>query len=106
MNPGTDNFSIVTPDNISSVSNEEVVLDFTVTKKDSATYIWVLRTSGGDGTFYNSRTIQKVSWPSITLSIPIMDRNLNWIPWIIPCVINGKNVITSDNQDNYFTLEY
>jgi hypothetical protein len=35
-----------------------------------------------------------------------MDRNLNWIPWIIPSVINGKNVITSDNQDSYFTLEY
>jgi hypothetical protein len=94
------------PDNISSVSNEGVVLDFTVTKKESSTYIWVLRTSGGDGTFYKSRTIQKVSWPSLTLSTPIMDRNLNWIPWIIPSVINGKNVITSDNQDSYFTLEY
>ena len=106
INPGTDNFSNVMPDNISSVSNEGVVLDFTVTKKESSTYIWVLRTSGGDGTFYKSRTIQKVSWPSLTLSTPIMDRNLNWIPWIIPSVINGKNVITSDNQDSYFTLEY
>ena len=106
INPGTDNFSNVTPDNISSVSNEGVVLDFTVTKKESSTYIWVLRTSGGDGTFYKSRTIQKVSWPSLTLSTLIIDRNLRWIPWIIPSVIDGKNVITSDNQDYYFTLEY
>jgi hypothetical protein len=106
INPGTDNFSNVTPDNISSVSNEGVVLDFTVTKKESSTYIWVLRTSGGDGTFYKSRTIQKVSWPSLTLSTLIIDRNLRWIPWIIPSVIDGKNVITSDNQDFYFTLEY
>jgi hypothetical protein len=106
LNPGNDNFSSVIPDNISAISNEGVVLDFTVTKKNSSTYIWILRTSGGDGTFYKSRTIQKVSWPSLNSSTPVMDRNLNWIPWIIPSVIDGKNVITSDNKDNYFTLEY
>ena len=106
LNPGNDNFSSVIPDNISSISNEGVVLDFTVTKNNSLTNIWVLRTSGGDGTFYKSRTIQKVSWPSLNSSTPVMDRNLNWIPWIIPSVIDGKNVITSDNKDNYFTLEY
>ena len=108
LNPGNDNFSSVIPDNISSISNEGVVLDFTVTKNNSLTNIWVLRTSGGDDPvpFYKGRTIQKVSWPSLNSSTPVMDRNLNWIPWIIPSVIDGKNVITSDNKDNYFTLEY
>ena len=106
LNPGNDNFSSVIPDNISAISNEGVVLDFTVTKKNSSTNIWILRTSGGDGTFYQSRTIQKVSWPTLSSSTLVKDRNLHWIPWIIPSVIDGKNVITSDNKDNYFTLEY
>ena len=106
LNPGNDNFSSVNPDNITAITNEGVVLDFTVTKNNSTTNIWVLRTSGGDGTFYQSRTIQKVSWPSLNSSTPVLDRSLNWIPWIIPSVIDGKNVITSDNKDNYFTLEY
>ena len=106
LNPGNDNFSSVNPDNITAITNEGVVLDFTVTKNNSTTNIWVLRTSGGDGTFYQRRTIQKVSWPSLNYSTPVLDRSLNWIPWIIPSVIDGKNVITSDNKDNYFTLEY
>ena len=106
LNPGNDNFSSVIPDNISAISNEGVVLDFTVTKKNSSTNIWILRTSGGDGTFYQSRTIQRVSWPTLSSSTLVKDRNLHWIPWIIPSVIDGKNVITSDNKDNYFTLEY
>ena len=105
LNPGNDNFSSVIPDNISSISNEGEVLDFTVTKNNSLTNIWVLRTSGGDGTFYNVGQFKRFLGP-LNSSTPVMDRNLNWIPWIIPSVIDGKNVITSDNKDNYFTLEY
>ena len=106
LNTVNDNFSSVIPDNITTIINEGVVIDFTVTKNNSSTNIWVLRTSGGDGTFYKSRTIQKVSWPSLNFSISVMDRNLNWIPWIINSVNDGKNIIISDNKDNYFTLEY
>ena len=104
LNPVNDNFPSVIPD-ISAISNEGVVLDFTVTKKFINKYLDP-KNFRGDGTFYQSRTIQKVSWPTLSSSTLVKDRNLHWIPWIIPSVIDGKNVITSDNKDNYFTLEY
>lgn len=45
-----------------AVANEGVVLDFTVLDADGdgANEIYVVRTSGGDGTFYQSRTVQRV----------------------------------------------
>ena len=105
-NPGNDNFSQVDPINLPSVVNEGVILDFIFTQNDSSSFLWVLRTSGGDGTFYKSRTIQKIEWPNLNSSTPVLDRNLKWIPWIIPSKINGKDVITSDNSYYNFTIEY
>jgi len=97
LNPGSSNFKSVTPITIPSVSNEGVVLDFVVTRTGSTRALWVLRTSGGDGTFYQSRTIQKVLWPSLTSTIPLLERSAQWFQWIIPTTVNGEMVIASDN---------
>jgi hypothetical protein len=75
-----------------------VVLDFTVTGTGGGRALWLLRTSGGDGTFYQSRVLQKVEYPSLASSVVLSERPAPWIPWVIPAVVSGANVITSDNR--------
>lgn len=101
INPGSNNFSAVTPMTIPSVPNEGVVLDFSVTGSGANRTVWVVRTSGGDGTFYQSRTVQKVSYPSLTSSVVLQQRPATWIRWLVPATVNGTSVVVSDDgSDN------
>lgn len=61
LNPGNNDFSEVAPTLVPAVPNEGVVLDFTLTGTGAMRTLWVVRTSGEDGTFYQSRTIRE--WP-------------------------------------------
>lgn len=97
LNPGSYNFTSATPITVPAVANEGVVLDFVVTGAASTRTLWVLRSSGGDGTFYKSRTIQKVRWPSMASTTPLMERPAQWFQWIIPATVNGVNVIVSED---------
>ena len=97
INPGTNVFTSVTPAVVPAVANEGVVLDFTLTGTGSTRTLWVLRTSGNDGTFYQGRTVQKVAYPSMSATVPLNDRTLPWIPWLIPATVGGAAVVTSDN---------
>ena len=97
LNPGTSNFSGVLPSTIPAVAGEGVVLDFTVTGSGSSRALWVLRTSGGDGTFYQSRTVQRVSWPSLSSSVPLQQRPGAWFQWLIPASVNGQSVVASED---------
>lgn len=97
INPGTNNFVAVTPAIVPSVPNEGVVLDFTVTGTGSTRALWVLRTSGGDGTFYQSKVLQKVTWPGLASSVMLNTRPAQWIPWLVPATVNGVSVVASDN---------
>lgn len=104
-NMGDYQFDTVTPIDIPAVENEGVVLDFTVTVDGGQVNIWVNRTSGGDGTFYQSLTVQKFSWPQGESEVVFTERPKNWTPWLIPAVINGENVITSDRaSDNLLII--
>jgi hypothetical protein len=104
-NMGDYQFDTVTPIGIPAVANEGVVLDFTVTVDDSQVNIWVNRTSGGDGTFYQSLTVQKFSWPQRESEVVFTERPKNWTPWLIPAVVNGENVITTDRaSDNLLII--
>lgn len=97
LNPGSYNFTSATPITVPSISNEGVVLDFAVTGTASTRSLWVLRTSGGDGTFYQSRTVQKVLWPSLVSTTPLLQRPAQWFQWIIPTMVNGQSVIVSED---------
>jgi hypothetical protein len=97
INPGTNVFTSVTAAVVPPVTNEGVVLDFTLTGTGSTRTLWVLRTSGNDGTFYQGRALQKVAYPSMSASLPLNDRTLPWIPWLIPATVGGAAVVTSDN---------
>ncbi|WP_281915941.1 FG-GAP repeat domain-containing protein [Caldimonas thermodepolymerans] len=99
LNPGNYDFRNVTPVKIPKVANEGVVLDFAVTGTGASRTLWVLRTSGGDGTFYKSRTVQKVTWPGLVSSTPLLERDpgKQWFQWILPATLNGQAVITSED---------
>jgi hypothetical protein len=79
------------------VAGEGVVLDFAVTGTGATRSLWALRTSGGDGTFYQSRTIQKITWPGLVSTTPLLQRNAQWFAWLIPAVVNGRAVMTSED---------
>lgn len=97
LNPGSSDFTSVKPITVPPVPNDGVVLDFVLTGAGSTRSLWLLRTSGGDGTFYQGRTIQRVSWPSLSSTVPLRDRAAQWFPWIIPTMLNGQSVISSDD---------
>lgn len=104
LNPGNNIFEGVTPIAIPAVQNEGVVLDFVATGTGVGRVLWVLRTSGGDGTFYQSRVIQKVTLSSLTSTLALYQRPGSWVPWIIPTIIGGQNVITTDNASDAVSL--
>lgn len=97
LNPGSSNFASVTPITVPTVQNEGVVLDFAMTGSASTRTLWILRTSGGDGTFYQSRTIQRVMWPSMSSTTPLLERAAQWFQWIIPTTASGQSVIASED---------
>ena len=105
LNPGANNFSGVVASVVPAVPNQGVVLDFTITGSGASRALWVLRTSGGDGSFYQSKVVQKVQFPSLASSVVLSQQPAEWIiPWLIPAVVNGVNVITSDNLDDAVLL--
>lgn len=97
LNPGTSIFSAVSPSTVPPVANEGVVLDFTVTGSDSTRALWVLRTSGGDGSFYQSQVVQRVSWPSLSSSLPLLQRPAPWFQWLIPTSVNAQSVVAAED---------
>ena len=74
-----------------------MVLDFALTGTGAARTLWLSRTSGGDGTFYQSRVLQKVLVQGLTSSIVVNQRPGQWVASIIPAVVGGMNVIASDD---------
>jgi hypothetical protein len=97
LNPGNSDFSSVSAIVVPTVPNEGVVLDFAVSGSGATRALWVLRTSGGDGTFYQSRTIQRVLWPGLSSTVPLSERPAQWFQWIIPTTVGGLNVMASED---------
>jgi hypothetical protein len=98
LNPGNNDFAQVAPITLPPVSGEGVVLDFAVTGQAASRHLWVLRTSGGEtGSFYQGRTVQKISWPSLVSSTPLRQRDASWFQWLIPSVLGGQAVMSSED---------
>jgi hypothetical protein len=53
--------------------------------------------SGVDETFYKSRTIMKITWPGEVCTTPWLQGNAPWFAWLIPAVVNGRAVMTSED---------
>jgi hypothetical protein len=100
LNPGNGNFLGVVPTTIPAVANEGVVLDVTTTGTGNNRALWVLRTSGGDGTFYVGRTVQRLSWPGLASSIVYANRSTPWTTWLIPATVAGVPSLSSDDLND------
>jgi len=95
-----------TPMVLPRVENEGVVLDFIVldADRDGVTEIYVLRTSGGDGTLYAGRTVQRVSWPSLADTVLLSERGVPWVPFLLPVFANGQYSLVGDLDQPAFAL--
>jgi FG-GAP-like repeat len=106
INPGNNIFEGSTPITIPAVSNEGVVLDFVATNAGSNRQLWILRTSGGDGTFYQSRTLQRVNLADLSSTVVVNNRPANWVRWILPTIVSGQNTISSENIADNLNYNY
>ena len=97
INPGSGDFTGVAGTVLPALPNEGVVLDIAITGSGADRAAWLLRTSGGDGTFYQSLVVQKVLWPSLTHSVALYKRPHPWQAWMIPAVIGGVPKLVSDD---------
>jgi hypothetical protein len=106
LNDGSGSFAGVTPQTIPAVPNEGVVLDFIVLDADGngRNEIYVLRTSGGDGTFYQSRTVQRVEWPTLASTVIHSERGVKWVDFLFPYFSGGRYALVSDNNTVPFHL--
>ena len=103
LNPGDGNFSKAIPTVLPAVANEGVVLDMVFHNN----HIYMLRTSGGDGAFYQSAVVQKVAYPSLVSSLIYNSNRVafggkawqTWIPWML--LVNGKLISTSDELSSF-----
>ncbi|MBM1219206.1 VCBS repeat-containing protein [Ponticoccus sp. SC2-23] len=96
LNPGDNDFSRVRGETLPAVPGMGVVLDFAVSD-DGARNIWVLRTSGGDGSFYDGVAIQRVSWPGLVSEIVEEKRGIRWVPHIAVWEEDGIGYVGSDD---------
>jgi|GEM_PF-1814952 len=86
LNDGSGSFAGVAPVLLPAVASEGVILDFTVldADQDGVSEIYVARTSGGDGTFYQSRTVQRVQWPDLASDVLLSVRPAAPAYYLIP----------------------
>jgi hypothetical protein len=108
LNPGNFDFSRVSPIVIPAVPGEGGVLDFLATNTIDGKDIWVLRTSVGEGAFYQSTVLQKFSLPSLSSEIVFDEHDGAWIPWIFAHSKNGQTFITSQgpgSEKNNYQME-
>jgi hypothetical protein len=109
LNNGTGSFASVQPLTLPPVTSEGVVLDFVVLDgdRDGVNEIYVVRTSGGDGTFYKSMTVQKVLWPSRTASVIYTKRPSGWMTWVpygMPVFSGGHYTLTGHRPEFGFAI--
>ena len=97
INPGNNQFYQFNPITVPAVPGEGVILDVVVTGSGATRALWLLRTSGGNGTYYQSRTIQKIQWPSLASTIQLRERPGQWFPWLIPTALDGVPVVASED---------
>jgi len=93
---GTGDFSTAQTTVLPTVANEGVTLDIIFDNSN----IYLLRTSGGDGTFYQSTVIQKITYPGLVSSVVYnskrdANKGFAWSPWMV--IANTKLVSTSDS---------
>jgi hypothetical protein len=97
LNSGTNSFTTATELVLPRVPANEVVIDVVTTGTGASRTLWLSRTSGGDGTFYESRVLQQIAWPARTSQTVVNDRPGAWVPWLITYDRGGQRYVGSDD---------
>lgn len=105
LNPGNNDFSAVQPTTLPAVANEGVVLDVIANLSGQQETIWLLRTSGGDGTFYKSLVLQKINWADLSSQTVVNERPAQWLPWMMPDKA-GNAIVSDDSNVTSLNLAY
>jgi len=90
---------------IPKVEGFGTVLDALVTGDFGDKTVWILRTSGGNNTFYKGICIQEYHLKSQSSNLFFCERDRNWFPWLISWKSwDKKNYIGSSNLKDDFRL--
>ena len=89
---------------IPAVKGRGVVLDAIATGPVGNRKIWILRTSGGDGTFYEGVCIQSYELASGQSKLEHCDRTSKWFPWLITWTSQGHTYVGSDSSKDAIRL--
>lgn len=89
---------------IPKIKGQGVVLDVVATGQPGDRVVWVLRTSGGDGTFYKGACIQRFEIKSKKSEIAYCDKSKRWFPWLITWKKNGRTFVGSDNPKDGISI--
>jgi len=85
---------------IPPVANAGTINDFTLTGTGSARTLWISRSSGGDGTEYEGRMVQRVNLRTLESTMMLNDRPAVWIRWLVLYSRAGLDYIGSDNKSD------
>lgn len=98
LNSGS-GFASATPITLPATSNYTIALD--VVFLNGTLYLNRTDDNYGTSTFYTSRVIQAISWPSLNSSIILNQTGLtgwpSWVDWIYPYTSNGHTYLICDN---------
>lgn len=82
---------------VPGVPSNHIVLDFTVTGTATSRTLWVLRTSGGDGTFYVGNVLQRVDITTMNSSVAFSSRSVVQLGWVVPYTRDGALYIGAES---------
>lgn len=85
---------------VPAVVNEGTINDFTLTGTGSARTLWISRSSGGDGTEYVGRMVQRVNLRTLESTSVLNQTPADWIRWLVPYSRAGLDYIGSDNKSD------
>lgn len=108
LNPGDYDFHEVAPITLPAVPGQGVVLDFTLTSAGGQRVLWISRTSDGQ-TYgvdaYTTRVVQKLTWPDLVSTVPLLEDPGPWVTWLIPGVLpDGRQFVSPDVSTEGFQL--
>ena len=89
---------------IPAVSGQGVVLDAVATGHKGNRKLWILRTSGGDGTFYQGFCVQVYEFETGRSGIAHCDPTKTWFPWLTTWSAGGRTYIGSESRRDRFSL--
>lgn len=113
LNPGDYDFHEVAPIVIPTVPGQGIVLDFVLTNAGGQRVLWLSRTSnpppGEPGIYgvnvYTSRVVQKVTWPGLVSTVPLLEDPGPWVTWLIAGTLpDGRQFVSPDVSTTGFQL--